>query len=77
MAGELLGGIQSHRTAPVIAEGGVAAGDGASYSLVVKINKLRPEADLLLGALVLRTDQVLQQDRPVSQPPGDAGVVSL
>ena len=77
MAGELLGGIQSHGTAPVIAEVGVTAGDGASYSLVVKINKLRPEADLLVSALLLGTDQVLQENGPVAQPPGDAGVVSL
>ena len=77
MAGELLGGIQSHGTAPVIAEVGVAAGDGAAHGLVVKINKLRPEADLLVRALLLSTDQVLQQDSPIAESPGDAGVVSL
>ena len=77
LAVELLGGVESHGAAPVIAEVRVAAGDGSSNSLVVEINKLRPEADLLVSALLLGADQVLQQDRPVAQPPGNAGVVSV
>ena len=49
--------------------------DRSSVCLVVEVDKLWPELDALLAALTGGHDHVLEEDRAVAVPPGDARVM--